>query len=180
MGSVFASESGSGVFDTFVPQVPSVLPRAPPPPPPPPRPVPPAPAAEATVAIDWGGLIGGVAESYIGARYAPQPTFQPQSFVAAPVPQPSPGLVIDSAGIRTGGGAGSVAMNSNELCGTPATCGTPRYLTYDCKTGEFKVRRRRRRRRLLTNQDIADLNSIVAMAGKGAALQAAIAQATRR
>ncbi len=65
-------------------------------------------------------------------------------------------------------------------CATYERCGTNRYLTYDCKTQEFKPRSRRRRRRLLTGRDISDLAALQAIAGKGAALQMAIATAVRR
>ncbi len=134
------------------------------------------------MAIDWGGIIGGLGSSYIEAKYAPQPQFQ--TFVPAVTPQgPTPvpqGNVGGPEGITWGenGGGGVPMENGSAKCGTG--CDAPRYLLYDCKTGEFKARRRRRRRRLLTNQDIADLNSVAALAGKGAALSAAIAQATRR
>lgn len=135
------------------------------------------------MAIDWGGLIGSVANTYIGARYAPSPVVMP-SFVPATQPYPTVGTpqatvnVGGPSGISVDTGSGGGKMAANGECGTG--CDAPRYLLYDCKTGEFKPRRRRRRRRLLTNQDIADLNSVAALAGKGAALSAAIAQATRR
>lgn len=38
-----------------------------------------------------------------------------------------------------------------DLC--EAGCNSPRYLTYDCRTGEFKKKRRRRRRSMLTMSD---------------------------
>ncbi len=65
-------------------------------------------------------------------------------------------------------------------CSQYERCGTNRYLTYDCKEQTFKPRSRRRRRRLLTGRDISDLAALQAIAGKGAALQMAIATAVRR
>ncbi len=58
-------------------------------------------------------------------------------------------------------------------------CG-PRYLTYDCKTGKFSSRKRRRRRRLATPSDLADLAAIVAITGKGSAMNQAVAGLVRR
>jgi len=102
------------------------------------------------------------------------------------------------AGLQQGGGAPLPIMNlATDLSGPAETlqtmtptgaadcsgyqrCGTPRYLTYDCKDGTFKPRSRRRRRRLLTGRDISDLAALQAIAGKGAALQMAIATAVRR
>jgi len=186
-GAVGATAGGSGVMDPQVPNLPGVLPgpvvgwlpgvldtiidgngvstRTPPL----------ERAREAEVVTDWGSVLGGIAETYIGARYAPQPTFQ--SFVDPSVVGPTPGLVIDSNGIRTGGGGGGVT--SSELCGA-GPCSSPRYLTYDCRTGTFSKKRRRRRGRLLTAGDQHDLGVIVAMFGKGAAGQIALAAAVKR
>lgn len=57
-------------------------------------------------------------------------------------------------------------------------------VTYDCITGQIiKVapyKRRRRRRRLATASDIADLQALKSILGKGQALQAYIATEGRR
>lgn len=63
----------------------------------------------------------------------------------SPVPPPSGG----------GGGGMTVAPD----CGD-GSCGSPRYLTYDCKTGEYRRKRRRRRRSMLTKGDMTDLQFI--------------------
>lgn len=47
-------------------------------------------------------------------------------------------------------------------CGD-GSCGSPRYLTYDCKTGEFRKKRRRRRRPMLTASDMVQLNQIAGL-----------------
>ncbi len=97
------------------------------------------------------------------------------------------GPVYDPAGFGGGappgggnGGGGPVPMEAMADCSEYARCGRNRYLTYDCKDGTFKPRSRRRRRRLLTGRDISDLAALQAIAGKGAALQMAIATAVRR
>jgi len=102
-----------------------------------------------------GGLGGGIVDYDLSTGFASQ---------------------TPSRGASTATGGGGVPVISDASC---EPCG-PRYLTYDCKTGTFKPRRRRRRRRLLTPTDIADLAALAALAGKGAALQSAIAQAVRR
>lgn len=136
------------------------------------------PTEKEPVAIDWGGLIGNVASQYIQTKYAPAPQFS--GFLGPAIPPPAAG---ESAGGNVGGpngitwGNGGNGSMSSAECGTG--CDAPRYLTYDCKTGEFKKRRRRRRRRLLTSQDIADLSALVAVTGKGANLSMAVAKAVR-
>jgi hypothetical protein len=47
-------------------------------------------------------------------------------------------------------------------CGD-GSCGSPRYLTYDCKTGEFRKKRRRRRRPMLTATDMVQLNQVAGL-----------------
>ncbi len=58
-------------------------------------------------------------------------------------------------------------------------CG-PRYLTFDCKTGKFSKKRRRGRPRLATDRDLSDLAAIVAITGKGSAMNQAVAGMVRR
>lgn len=124
------------------------------------------------VSHDWGHLgrqiLGGVA-SGLGVPGMATPG------IAGPVVDYSPYQGFQGSAAPPGGG-GVGMVNGSASC---EPCG-PRYLTYDCKTGTFKPRRRRRRRRLLTPTDIADLAALAALAGKGASLQAAIAQAVRR
>jgi len=136
---------------------------------------------EAEVAIDWGGIITGLGTQYIQAQYAPPVQ---QFFPGGPIAQPMPEATVNMGG-PTGitldsGGSGNVAVNGNALCPPAGSCGGPRYLTYDCKTGQMSLRRRRRRRRLLTDGDKQDLGVIVAMFGKGAAAQIALAAAVKR
>jgi len=56
----------------------------------------------------------------------------------------------------------------------------PARVTVDTRTGKVTPCRRRRRRRLLTCSDIADLQALAAIAGKGQALNIAVAKACRR
>ncbi len=118
------------------------------------------------VAHDWGHLLRQGIETFTGMG-------QPQVFdpiiQTMPIPAPSGG----GGGVVIGGGGGT-------LCPPAGSCGGPRYLTYDCKTGTMSARRRRRRRRLLTDGDKQDLGTIVAMFGKGAAAQIALAAAVKR
>lgn len=136
-----------------------------------PSPAPPKVSQESDVAIDWGGIFttaAGTAISGLGARYGVPMGIGPGAVTPAVFPTIPPGADILPEYM---GGA---------PCPPVGTCGAPRYLTYDCKTGSWSPRRRRRRRRLLTNQDVADLSALQSIAGKGAALQMAIATAVRR
>lgn len=58
-------------------------------------------------------------------------------------------------------------------------CVSPRYLTYDTKTGQYSIRRRRRRRALCTDKDLACLAQIVAIVGKGQGGNIAVSKALR-
>jgi len=118
------------------------------------------------VAHDWGHLIRQGIETVTGIGQPP--VFDP---IISQMPVPAAG---GGGGVVIGGGGGGA------LCPPSGSCGGPRYLTYDCKTGQMSVRRRRRRRRLLTDGDKQDLGTIVAMFGKGAAAQIALAAAVKR
>lgn len=63
--------------------------------------------------------------------------------------------------------------------GGMSVCVTPRYLTYDTKTGKMSIRRRRRRRALCTDKDLACLAQIVAIVGKGQGGNIAVSKALR-
>lgn len=125
------------------------------------------PPTEEPVAHDWGHLIRQGIETYTGIG-AP-PVYDPVASLGTGLPAPTGGGGVV---IPPGGGG--------QLCPPSGSCGGPRYLTYDCKTGQMSVRRRRRRRRLLTDGDKQDLGTIVAMFGKGAAAQIALAAAVKR
>lgn len=138
------------------------------PPPVPPRPVSTDAGREGTIgdkpdmgikvmqipASDILGTIGNVASSYINARFA-----QPQT--------------------RTVYADNPFIPNQLEQFVDPGVaaqmqCPTPRYLTYDTKTGEYSVRRRRRRRKMLTASDVADLQ-IISTLPNNANVRAALA-----
>lgn len=61
-----------------------------------------------------------------------------------------------------------------------ASAPTPRTVTVDTQTGKVTPCKRRRRRRLLTSSDLADLASLKAIVGGGAAMNAAVVKAVRR
>ena len=89
------------------------------------------------------GTVGSIAGQYIQARYGqaqPQVIYADNPFIPNQLEQLyDPGVAAQQS------------------------CPTPRYLTYDTKTGEYSVRRRRRRRKMLTASDIADLNIIATL-----------------
>ncbi len=122
------------------------------------------------MAHDWGHLIRQGIETYTGIG---TPT------VAQIMPTQGGTIVGPASTLQTATLPGG-SVSSNALCPPAGSCGGPRYLTYDCKTGQMSVRRRRRRRRLLTEGDKSDLGVIVAMFGKGAAAQIALAAAVKR
>ncbi len=165
-----------GVFDRTGPVIRPVVyggvperPAAPAPRLPGPPPAPPIPAAEEVeVAHDWGHVLRGATGSFASSFFAPQTTF----------PQAMGQVALAPSDLS--GPADTLQTMSAADCSSYARCGTGRYLTYDCKDGTFKPRTRRRRRRLLTGRDISDLAALQAIAGKGAALQMAIATAVRR
>lgn len=69
-------------------------------------------------------------------------------------------------------------VQDQQLCAVPAT--NPRYLRYNCQTGEFSKVPRRRRRRLLTSSDLKDLAALKTIVGGGASMSGAVVQAIRR
>lgn len=91
----------------------------------------------------------------------------PAVIVAPPVTR-IPGTVMTSGGKTMEGCASTVKT----------------VVTYDCITGQVvkisPYKRRRRRRRLATASDIADLQALKSILGKGQALQAYIATEGRR
>jgi len=121
------------------------------------------------MAIDWGGLISGGIDLLQGQQVGGYQTLPALSY--APMGSP----VATAPSIPSGAGP---IVSTQANCGTG--CNAPRYLTYDCKTGTFSPKRRRRRGRLLTSSDQHDLGVIVAMFGKGAAAQIALAAAVKR
>ena len=133
--------------------------------------IPPIPD-DANVAIDWGSVFGGVAESYVTARYAPSPV---RGLVAGPAvaAQPSQSGFINQYTAP----AGPVMAGGNG-CATCPT-GSPRYSKICNATGEVSPLRRRRRRRLLTAGDLSDIASLKAIVGGGAALNAAVVKAMK-
>lgn len=125
---------------------------------------------EEEVAHDWGHLIRQGIETFTGIGQPP---------VFSPTPLAGGTIVGPASTMQTATLPGG-PVTTNALCPPAGSCGGPRYLTYDCKTGQMSVRRRRRRRRLLTDGDKQDLGTIVAMFGKGAAAQIALAAAVKR
>lgn len=128
---------------------------------------------EEDVAHDWGHLGRQVIGGVFGVGQ-PAAMAAPAAFVES---VPTGGITGPAATLQT---LGSTPMASNALCPPAGACGGPRYLTYDCKTGQMSVRRRRRKGKLLTNGAKEDLAFILALFGKGAAAQIALAAAVKR
>lgn len=99
--------------------------------------------------------------------------------------QPAP---LTTPGFPSGPGAAAYSspkptnvvpiVQDQALCAVPAA--QPRYLRYNCQTGQFSKVPRRRRRRLLTSSDLKDLAALKAIVGGGAKMDGAIVQAIRR
>ncbi len=125
---------------------------------------------EEEMAHDWGHLIRQGVESIAGLGVP-----QVQQLQFGPT---TGGTIVGPASTLQTATLPGGSMNA--LCPPAGSCAGPRYLTYDCRTGTMSVRRRRRRRALLTEGDKRDLGVIVAMFGKGAAAQIALAAAVKR
>jgi len=121
------------------------------------------------MAHDWGHTARQIAGNLFGGGNGGGSVYEPTGFV--PALTPSGGISGPPETLQT-------MSSTNANCGTG--CNAPRYLTYDCRTGQFSPKRRRRRPKLLTNSDQAALGVIVAMFGKGAAAQIALAAAVKR
>lgn len=70
------------------------------------------------------------------------------------------------------------AMQDQSLCAPTVT--NPKFLRYNCQTGEFSKVPRRRRRRLLTGSDLKDLAALKTIVGGGQGMNGAVVQAIRR
>ncbi len=100
----------------------------------------------------------------------------------------SPVATLTTPGFPSGPGAAAYTatpssnvvpiVQDQALCAVPAA--QPRYLRYNCQTGQFSKVPRRRRRRLLTSSDLKDLAALKAIVGGGAKMDGAIVQAIRR
>lgn len=106
----------------------------------------------AGVAIDWGDIAGGIIGGIWGDSGTSSAGYSGPSQIYPTYQPPAPGM-------RT----------------TP-----PAKVTVDTRTGAVTTCRRRRRRRLLTSSDLADLASLKAIVGGGAAMNAAVVKAVRR
>ena len=107
------------------------------------------------MAVDWGDVAGQV----IGGLFGGGNTPSAPAGLAAPHMVGLPAYSPPAPGFRT----------------TP-----PAKVTVDTRTGAVVPCRRRRRRRLLTSSDLADLASLKAIVGGGAAMNAAVVKAVRR
>ncbi len=119
--------------------------------------------------IDWGDVISTVATGLFtpGAAVQAASTAFTSPFAAGP-PVINPTVTTTAPG--------RVPMV------TGATCppNQPRYAKICLATGQVMPLRRRRRRRLLTSSDLADLASLKAIVGGGAAMNSAVVKAVRR
>lgn len=127
---------------------------------------------EPDMAVDWGNVLGGAARGAIGAIF---PNDQWDPFATLP------GIAGDILLGATTPNVPTPMVGQPTM--QPPNCGVrtvpgPRYLTYDCRTGQFIPKRRRRRRRLLTPTDLSDLAALAGVIGKGSqGMQVAVARA---
>jgi len=119
------------------------------------------------MAHDWGHLLRQGVEAVATEWWTPSTGATPGI-----LPQAAP---TTPAAFVTGG---TMASTPNGAA-TCEPCG-PRYLTYDCKTGKYSKKRRRGKPRLATDRDLSDLAAIVAITGKGSAMNQAVAAMVRR
>ncbi len=124
------------------------------------------------VAVDWGDIarsaIGGIAGGLLDPVGIGSYT---QGFFPGPTGLPTPVA-----------GPPSQTAVVPQLGGGDMACGPtgPRYAKVCLATGAVTPLRRRRRRRLLTSSDLADLASLKAIVGGGAAMNSAVVKAVRR
>ncbi len=127
---------------------------------------------EKDVAIDWGDVIGTVATGLFQPGAAIGGAYRGiQGLVAQPSATAGP-----PAGTVATGITGGTAMVPGATCPPLG----PRYAKICLATGQVMPLRRRRRRRLLTSSDLADLASLKAIVGGGAAMNSAVVKAVRR
>lgn len=113
-----------------------------------------------------------VATAWGGAQIA-------KSF-ASPAPLTTPGYPSGPGAAPYAAKAASMKVpivQDQSLCAAPAA--NPRYLRYNCETGQFSKVPRRRRRRLLTSSDLKDLAALKSIVGPSK-MEGAIVQAVRR
>lgn len=127
-------------------------------------------ASDAYAAYDqaaWGGLLPG--GTPLGGGQIQGPLYNQTPVV---IDQGSSGGVVAATN-----NPGVTRMAEGAYCGTG--CDSPRFLTYDCKTGEFKKKRRRRRKAMLTKSDLGDL-AFIATLPTNANVKQALAQRIAR
>jgi len=120
---------------------------------------------------DWRSVLGTVAGGVVGGLFDPVGLGGlTQNIVSGPALPAPQGPISSTAG-------GSVMqMPANATCGPVG----PKYAKICLATGQVMPLRRRRRRRLLTASDLADISSLVAIVGKGAATNAVVTRAVSR
>lgn len=129
---------------------------------------------------DWvGGAVGSAASSWVQTGNVwpqRQQVVIPQRPMV-PLPQginlmgtPARAAPVQSIARRT--------MQDQALCAP--TLSNPKYLRYNCVTGEYTKVPRRRRRRLLTGSDLKDLAALRTIVGGGQCMNGAVVQAIRR
>jgi len=134
------------------------------------------PAIEEVVNVadfDWGDFAGNVLQGAVGI-------WDPLG-LKPPIQQLVGG---GAATVPNLGGPANVAtgITGGVQVAAGATCPPvgPKYAKICLATGQVMPLKRRRRRRLLTSSDLADISSLVAIVGKGAATNAVVTRAVSR
>ncbi len=138
-------------------------------PPPPPAPATPTPTEDPEMAVDWGAILGGVAQTAAAGYFAPDPVF---SSFGMPVAASAPFIDMSTSTTMPATVAAAPPMITN-ACGLDgqvwAGQAPPKGYKVVNYCGQATLRkiRRRRRRRILSASDAADIATIVGLVGKG-------------
>lgn len=126
---------------------------------------------------EWGAEVGGP---------DPIPVYHPDDTVPRETTDTGDEMAIDWGNVISGAvdliqgqTAGGFVPNSPSWQNGSGAA-PPARVTVDTRTGAVTPCRHRRRRRLLTSSDLADLASLKAIVGGGAAMNAAVVKAVRR
>ncbi len=119
---------------------------------------------EVDLAVDWGGIFGGIAEQAATSYFAPDPVFTAgfaplggniNTVPATPVAVAAvPAMLSNSCGLDGQAWGGQAPPKGYKV------------VNY-CGQGVLRKIRRRRRRRILSASDAADIATIVGLVGKG-------------
>ncbi len=134
------------------------------------------------MATDWGNLLGGLAETYVNARWGggggQSPVYMNSPVQAQPVLAPAVGQLGAGALGALGGWLaddGGIGLPGVDIVGTGES---PKGKLYNPRTGKWQ-RCHRRRRKLLTDGDFKCLATLKTLTGNNDAFKAAVVRAVR-